>query len=200
MNALKQRKAQQRVGPGDLWDGKPIAGTQLSPKMPDSTPEDRRNTRRQAVPQSVFTGAQGLPGPGLPTGTVIDFAGIVVPPGWLPCDGSLLEGAKFPGLLKVIGRLYTEEGDGPDDFRLPRTCGKVIVGCGEDLEQREWPLAETAGEVEHTLYASEAPGLATAAFSVGETTEDAVTGYEESPAEPHNNMQPYLVLQKIIKT
>lgn len=52
-------------------------------------------------------GVQGAVGVDLfPTGTIIHFAGSVVPSGWLPCDGAEYTIVAQPALFNVIGYLY----------------------------------------------------------------------------------------------
>jgi microcystin-dependent protein len=41
-----------------------------------------------------------------PTGTIICFAGQLVPPGWVLCDGSEISKFEYPNLFSVIGNTY----------------------------------------------------------------------------------------------
>jgi microcystin-dependent protein len=47
---------------------------------------------------------------GVPVGTILPFAGIIIPAGYLLCDGSEQEIAKFRDLYNVVGDLYEPSG------------------------------------------------------------------------------------------
>lgn len=68
------------------------------------------------------------------SGTILPFAGLVPPSGWLICDGTMLEIAKYPQLYKIIRRSYGG-GDGPN-FALPDLRGAFIRGfdAGKGLD------------------------------------------------------------------
>ena len=67
----------------------------------------------------------------LPTGSVIAYAGVRPPAGWLLCDGSLLKPGDVPDqrpLADLLGGQYDLF-----DHRapyLPNLQGRVIIGCG----------------------------------------------------------------------
>lgn len=63
----------------------------------------------------------------LPVGTVLHYASITPPDGWLVCDGSLIKRADFPALYAVIGTTYSA-GDGSTTFGLPNLLGEFIRG------------------------------------------------------------------------
>ncbi|MBE3096943.1 MAG: tail fiber protein [Planctomycetes bacterium] len=195
-----------------IWDGKPIAcatGPSLAP--PGRARPDRRCTRTLPIGQ-VFTGAAGAAGPagpGLPAGTIVDFAGVAVPAGWLECDGSIVGQLAYAALHAAIGDAYNREGEDELEFRLPNFCGRVAVGVGMDADERQWPLAEEGGEKDHTLIAAELPAHVHGKGLNGSGSPEAAigsavlqTGDTESVGNdtPHNNLQPYLVVLKIIKT
>jgi microcystin-dependent protein len=58
-------------------------------------------------------------------GSVVEFAGLILPPGWLWCDGSLLLVADYPELFNMIG--YQYGGAGPD-FNIPDFRGRTSIG------------------------------------------------------------------------
>ncbi|WJW80502.1 tail fiber protein [Bartonella sp. TP] len=60
------------------------------------------------------------------SGTILSFAGLKPPQGWLFCDGSMLESAKYPQLYKIIGQNYGG-GEG-SKFALPDLRGVFIRG------------------------------------------------------------------------
>lgn len=63
-------------------------------------------------------------GAGIPVGTVRDFAGVVVPEGYLKCDGSAVSRTQYKRLFDVIKTKYGS-GDGKTTFNLPNCSGRV---------------------------------------------------------------------------
>lgn len=61
----------------------------------------------------------------VPAGTIVAFAGTVVPDGYLLCDGSDILKAKYPRLYKAIGDFY---GANDTHFRLPDLRDRFIQG------------------------------------------------------------------------
>jgi len=66
----------------------------------------------------------------VPLGAIIPFAGAAAPDGYLLCDGSEVERAKFPDLYDVIGVIYngTAPLTGVNTFRLPDLRGRFALG------------------------------------------------------------------------
>lgn len=80
------------------------------------------------------TGPQGVPGTpgpigGMPTGTVVPYAGGVTPSGWLLCQGQSLSTITYPALFNAIGYVYGGSGS---NFTVPdlRTRAPRGVGTG----------------------------------------------------------------------
>jgi microcystin-dependent protein len=67
---------------------------------------------------------------GVPIGTILPFAGINVPYGYLLCDGSEVERVKFTDLFDVISTTYngTSPLSGVGTFRLPDLRGRFPLG------------------------------------------------------------------------
>nr|VFJ90782.1 MAG: Phage Tail Collar Domain [Candidatus Kentron sp. LFY] len=65
-----------------------------------------------------------------PFGSVIPFAGMVLPPGFLEANGASLSTAAYPELYAAIGN--THGGDG-NTFYLPNAQRRVIRGAGSGL-------------------------------------------------------------------
>ena len=149
----------------------------------------------------------------LPIGTIVDFAGIIAPTGWLICDGSAISRTTYADLLVTIGTIYGE-GDGSTTFNLPNCEGLVTVGIkNDDADFNE--IGKKGGEKTHTLTINEMPAHnhsakfceGTGVYSVfpkgngsasewgGSTNTIASTG----GGQPHNNLQPYICFNKIIK-
>jgi len=146
---------------------------------------------------------------GSPAGAVIGFAGASAPSGWVFCDGSAISRTTYAGLFAVIAEIYGV-GDGSTTFNVPNLKGRVPVGL--DSGQIEFnALADSGGANKHTLLIAEMPAhthgvsgsnsggnLESAGMCVGRV----VQCYSSSTGGggAHNNLQPYLAINYIIKT
>jgi microcystin-dependent protein len=142
------------------------------------------------------------------------------PKGWALCNGQLLPINQNQALFSLLGTTYG--GDGRVNFALPNLQGRTPVHLGNGLVQ-----GEMAGEVNHTLNTSEMPAHNHTAVSkdfanttnpvanmlgakggrfganiyapatdltpLHPLTVDSVGGNQ-----PHNNMQPSLVLNFVM--
>lgn len=63
----------------------------------------------------------------LPLGTVVDYAGVTPPPGWLFCAGQFVSRTTYAGLFAVIGTTFGP-GDNLTTFALPDLRGFVVAG------------------------------------------------------------------------
>lgn len=147
----------------------------------------------------------------LPSGIVIPYSAAAAPTGWLICDGTAQSRTTYSALFAVIGTTYGV-GDGSTTFNLPNAKSKVIVGydSGQTLFNT---LAKTGGELSHVLSSTEMPSHShtiTAGSDNGNsgymgvnatnnTDHSTVTG-STGGGFAHNNVQPYLTLNYIIKT
>jgi microcystin-dependent protein len=161
---------------------------------------------------------------GVPAGASMDFRGTVPPAGWLLEDGSAVSRTTYAALFAVIGTTYGA-GDGSLTFNLPDSRRRVNVGTGGGFA-----VGQTGGEETHTLTTQEMPQHGHGVNDPGHThTQKAGTpgggdnnftmnptgGANQGPtaasttgisiqasgsSAAHNNMQPYLVALKIIKT
>jgi microcystin-dependent protein len=61
------------------------------------------------------------------TGTIIAYAGISAPDGFLLCDGTAVSRVTYADLYRVIGTIYGA-GDGSTTFNLPDLRGRTVVG------------------------------------------------------------------------
>ena len=155
----------------------------------------------------------GSGGDTLPIGAILPFSSDTVPNGWLLCDGSSFSTTSYPELFDVIGTTY-----GYDDDRnpkLPDLRGRVAVGkkaatSSSDTDFNE--LGKTGGEKTHTLTIDEMPShkhgfQANNDFHAQSGTDAWIfkggrnDGFilETGGSQPHNNLQPYLVTNFIIK-
>jgi len=146
------------------------------------------------------------------TGMVLPYAGASAPTGFLLCDGAAVSRSTYADLFALISTTYGV-GDGSTTFNLPNLKGRVPVGL--DTAQSEFDvLGETGGAKTHTLTIAQIPAhnhqnlwgigsqsggnrLQSGNYNpVGNTTPTADTG----GGEAHPNLQPYIVLNYIIKT
>jgi len=63
----------------------------------------------------------------VPPGAMIPYGGINPPPGWLFCDGSVVDKTDYPRLFTAIGYLYGAT-DIITKFRLPDLKGRMVIG------------------------------------------------------------------------
>ena len=147
------------------------------------------------------------------SGQITMFAGSIAPSGWLICDGSAISRTTYSDLYSVIGTTYGA-GDESTTFNLPNLKGKVAVGY-DSSDSHFDNLGETGGEVTHTLIGSEMPEHqhnarnfiinASGSIEVGSGSQHLGIGDDTTATgsaggnQPHNNLQPYIVLNYIIK-
>ena len=140
-------------------------------------------------------------------GFIYPLASEVVPEGFLLCNGAEYLRAEYPELFAAIGTIYGS-GDGSTTFNVPNLQTRVPVGAGENYE-----LGSTGGEESHTLTVDEMPSHRhTINRGTSQNSYFGVTSLEvqnpeysttTNPAggdQPHNNMQPYTVVNYIIAT
>lgn len=159
----------------------------------------------------------GMPtGDTFPIGAITSYAGSTAPTNWLICDGRAISRFTYSDLFNAIGTTYGS-GDGNTTFNLPNLKGRVITGL--DTSQTEFDaLGETGGEKEHTLTVEEMPSHShdlTYVKSLSTPLEQAgFSGYNPNNSglgtktnavdntgggQAHNNLQPYITLNYIIK-
>ena len=79
----------------------------------------------------------------VPIGSIVSYAGLTPPPGYLLCDGAEVQIAVYPELYAVIGNTYK----GPDPylglatFRLPDLRGRFALGADNMNNGIQVPLA-----------------------------------------------------------
>ena len=160
----------------------------------------------------------------MPVGAVLPYSGASAPSLFLLCDGSAVNRTTYATLFGVIGTTYGT-GNGSTTFNLPDLKGRVPVGKSTDTEFDV--LGETGGEKTHVLTVGElashnhtaldssgayldtggptgSGGLVSSTVingtgnsSNGATTAKFIGNTGSNTA--HNNLQPYITLNYIIK-
>ena len=147
----------------------------------------------------------------LPIGAILPFSGDVIPNGWLLCDGSVIEQEDYPELFEVLAGNYGIISR--EEIRLPDLRGKVTVG--KDSTDTDFnTLGNTGGEKTHNLTIDEMPShnhelkrgdygsvrREEISYSNGENIQFTSAGVSNTGGDqPHNNLQPYIVTNYIIK-
>jgi len=83
------------------------------------------------------------------------FAGNFAPRNWAFCAGQILAISQNTALFSLLGTTYG--GNGQTTFALPDLRGRVAVGTGQGPGLPNISLGQVAGEVNHTLIATEMP-------------------------------------------
>lgn len=161
---------------------------------------------------------QVVSGNPVPAGVVSAFAGSVLPSGYLFCDGTAVSRTTYAALFAAIGIAFGA-GDGSTTFNLPFMARRVIVGAGGTGSGTLGNTVGSAGGAESVALTSDQNGAHThrsvAGFSLrqikigqGSGTPyvfNTGNGTDTGPVNggagnPHNNIQPSLVMNWIIKT
>ena len=159
-------------------------------------------------------------------GEIRMFAGTFAPVGWMFCDGQTLPISENETLFQLIGTTYG--GDGQSTFNLPNLQSRVPIHMGTSGGQTfilaEMAGVETvtltAQQIPvhtHPIVASASPGTSTSPVGTVLAEASGTAGgeltYGTDPAivamnaqsltqaggsQPHDNMQPYLVISFII--
>lgn len=145
-----------------------------------------------------------------PIGTILSYGGTTAPNGFLLCNGAAVSRTTYSDLFAVIGTSYGA-GDGSTTFNVPNLQGKVAVGYSSgEIEFNS--IGKADGEKTHTLTYYEMPQHAHSALYIGSSAgselgwtgiNGTVNGSVQTSVaggnQAHNNLQPYVVTNYIIK-
>jgi microcystin-dependent protein len=165
----------------------------------------------------------------MPSGSLMPYAGASAPTGYLLCDGAAISRTTYATLFALVGTTYGS-GDGSSTFNIPDLRGRVIAGqddmggssanrlTGQTGGVDGDVLGGSGGTETHTLSTAEMP----AHTHGGLTNIDPDGGDGGSGSDPgahyvtsngagtvsgstggggaHNNVQPTIILNYIIKT
>ncbi len=158
-------------------------------------------------------------------GEIRMFAGNFAPTGWALCNGQILPISQNTALFALLGTMYG--GDGKSTFALPNLQGSAVLNAGNGAGLTPRTMGEQSGTPSVTLIQSEIPAhthQAQALAGSGQTSPQnaawgALPGRTPPPSyttaapdvsmspqalsvsggsQPHNNLQPYLVVSFII--
>lgn len=93
----------------------------------------------------------------VPTGAMLDFAGVTAPSGFLGCDGSAVSRTTYAALFSVLGTTWGS-GDGSTTFNIPDFRRRVSIGSGgSGTGVIGSVVGDTGGTETHTLTAAQLP-------------------------------------------
>lgn len=157
-----------------------------------------------------------LPVGGLPAGSIMAWGTNTPPANWLLADGSAISRSVYSSLFAVIGTQYGT-GDGSTTFNLPDLRGRVPVGKNGGsfgtlgatggaetvtLTQGQMPVhSHTTAHVYYqpTLNNTAAPFPVAGDITSGQSGTKNISTGNAGSGEAHNNLQPYQVVNYIIK-
>lgn len=156
-------------------------------------------------------------------GEIRMFGGNFAPAGWTFCDGQLMPISENDALFTLIGTTYG--GDGQETFGIPNLQSRIPVHAGTGQSGIAYQLGESGGVESVTLSTNQIPihnhpWIASSAVGTGsDPTQSLISQhptaslYAAAPpaaamaagsvnatggSQPHDNMQPYLVINYIM--
>ncbi len=173
--------------------------------------------------QDAINQLQTLVNAVIPPGSIFPYAASTAPAGFLLCYGQAISRTDYANLFGTIGTTYGK-GDGSTTFNVPDLRGRTLIGI-DDMggtsanivtDHNADILSGTGGEEQHILINNEMPShthtylLGGSNINViGGSTTDQGDGNRGTPTlntgsagggSSHNNMQPWIALNYIIKS
>jgi microcystin-dependent protein len=175
-----------------------------------------------SVSDGAITASKLAAGLGFAAGMIMSTAGTSAPTGWLLTYGQAVSRTTYADLFTAIGTTYGV-GDGSSTFNVPDLRGRVIAGqddmggtSANRLTNQSGgldgdTLGASGGAETHQLTEDEMPahthGISDGSDSDSGTANRprAIAGTDRTSTstggdDPHNNVQPTLILNYIIKT
>lgn len=180
------------------------------------------------VDAGIVRGPEG-PGGNVPVGGIFPFAGSASPDAlFLLCDGAAISRSTYSILFALIGTTYGV-GDGSTTFNVPDLRGRAPIGVGDGPITSPRTLASIGGTETHLLTTAEMPAHTHVQNAHSHTSDyTGVTGYSNVAAGggpvvgditnianntgntaatnqntggggAHNNMQPWIALNYLIR-
>lgn len=156
-------------------------------------------------------------------GEIRMFAGNFAPAGWMFCSGQILPISENETLFQLIGTTYG--GDGQETFALPNLSSRIPIHQGQGPGMGNYVLAETVGTETVTINTNQIPAHSHSfhAFNAVANSPNPANNllglstqvnmfFQDNPNQdmnlsmisstggnqPHDNMQPFLVVSFII--
>ena len=181
------------------------------------------NMTKKIKAKNLGVGGGSVPtGDTLPIGAIMPYTSKTTPSNWLPCNGQAVSRTTYADLFAIIGEQYGA-GDGSTTFNLPDLNSyRVPIGYDSGEEQSaRMNLGTTGGEETHKLTKDEMPShyhdmpitagseilgrqynaswLDNQSGNSGDKTSTGIRTSITGGSQPHNNMQPYVTTNYIIK-
>ena len=160
----------------------------------------------------------------LPSGLIMPYGGTdtafnLIKPlnGWKICNGDEISKAEYSALFAVIGNTYRGASTNSTLFKLPDLRGRTLIGSGQGPSLPSYSLGIEGGTETVILNINQIPAH-THTYDRGFSNKMFQSGTNQSALDPqgvpnplsnsgstgsnlpHNNMQPYTVINYIIKT
>ncbi len=180
-------------------------------------------------PDAAINSPQGTLANVTPVGSVLDYAGTAAPTGWLLCYGQALNAVtstQYQDLFDVIGNVFG--GSDNTDFVVPDLRGRVVAGQDDmggssanrltnpasttggingdtfgttgGVETHVLTVAQLAAHTHTTTLPANATAGATGNFFAGNNGGSLAAPSSSTGTDAaHNNVQPTMILNKIIK-
>lgn len=151
-------------------------------------------------------------------GKISMYGGNSAPTGYLMCNGAAYSRTTYAPLFAVIGTNFGV-GDGVTTFNVPRFPGRTPVGAGTGnaVDATSWAVGQEKGTETHTLTEAQLPNVSLSVvrqmydeggafdnnIANGGSTANKTVNITLPPFgndEAHNNTQPSLAVNFIIKT